>query len=232
MIYTTDKCNNVLNNIKNENIKKSNKYYKNIIDCRKFKCYRTTNSFDSDILQKLLELSNRYQELNDVQNMCLTNSFLFKQILDELGYKNFNLKTGMWVMRLDCKEFLIAHVVLYNKIDDILLDPSWWASRNTDPNGYGGDGGYFTFDVKAVINEAFNKNKIDSVERAIANFNQLDECTAMTVEDVDYNNSRYYCNVLKYLKNNTDYKLLERIDYYDFDSDDSDIDDDDDDSDE
>ena len=54
----------------------------------------------------------------------------------------------------------------------------------------------------------------------------------MTVEDVDYNNSRYYCNVLKYLKNNTDYKLLERIDYYDFDSDDSDIDDDDDDSDE
>ena len=220
MIYATDKYNNVLNNIKNENIKKSNKYYKNIIDCRKFKYYRTTNSFNDERLQTLLELSNEYQKINDVQDMCLTNSFLFKQILDELDYKDFELKCGMWIMRMDCKEFIISHVVLYNEKTDTLFDPSWWASRNLDPRGYGGDGGYFTFEIEKVINEAFNKNKIDSIERAIANFNQLDECTAMTVEEVDYSNSRYYYTVLKYLKNNTDYKFLNNIDYYDFDSDD------------
>ena len=210
MIYTNKKCDDVLNNISTYNRNKENKYYKNIIDCRKFEYYRNVNNLDDSIVQHLLTLTNEYQEQQDIQTMCLTNSFLFKEILDELGYQDFDIKCGMWVMKLDCHEFLVAHVVLYSKLRNKIIDPSWWASRNM-----GDWGGYFTFDTTRVIDQAYDKKKIKDKRSQYRTFVGLDECTQINVHELDESNSQYYTDVLNYLREKSGYKFLDEINYFD-----------------
>ena len=87
MIYNICYCNELIKKIVEDTKLKIQKLHDKMfskdIDFRKFKRYSTVNNLNDNVLQVLLTLSNEYQEKHYVQDMCLTNSILFKQILDK-----------------------------------------------------------------------------------------------------------------------------------------------------
>jgi hypothetical protein len=209
MIYQICYCGELLQKLADHTKQQAQKFYEKLfskdIDFRKFTHYRKVNNLDDGMLQNLLNLSNNYQEQHYIQNMCLTNSILFKQILDKLNY-NYKVSCGIWVMRIDCKEFLISHIVLYDKEADNIIDPSWWASRNIEYFD-----GYFTFRINQVINEAESKKKIKCRYDMYNNFFNLYEDTFLDPCELDTDKQKYYQDLLNYLKEQTGYRFLDDI---------------------
>ena len=82
MIYNVCYCNELIKKIVEDTKLKIQKLHDKMfnkdIDFRKFKRYSTVNNLEDNVLQVLLTLSNEYQEKNYIQDMCLTNSILFK----------------------------------------------------------------------------------------------------------------------------------------------------------
>ena len=207
MIYDTCMCGELLKKIALCTSQKLDKIFSKQIDTRKFKHYSIVNNLDDSILQNLIKSSNEYQEKLFIQDMCITNSILFKQILDKLNY-DFKVCCGIWIMRTDRGEFLIPHVVLYSASLDKIIDPSWWANRNVQYFD-----GYFTFRVNVVINEALLKNKLDQQNRLemFNNFYGLNEDTFLEPDELDSDKQDYYDDLLNYLKEHSGYKFLDTI---------------------
>jgi len=210
MIYQICYCGELLQKLADNTKQQAQKFYEKLfskdIDFRKFKIYKNVDKLDDGMLQNLLNLSNTYQEYYDVQDMCLANSILFKQILDKLNYE-YKVSCGIWVMRLDCKEYPISHIVLYDKEADSVIDPSWWASRNILDEF----GGYFTFRINQVINEALIKKKIKDKYDMYNHFFNLYEDTFLEPYELDTDKQKYYNDLLHYLREQTGYRFLDDI---------------------
>tara|TARA_R110000824_G_scaffold252990_1_gene441851 strand:+ start:2951 stop:3580 length:630 start_codon:yes stop_codon:yes gene_type:complete len=209
MIYQICYCGELLQKIADNTKEHIQRMYSKIfikdIDYRKFTHYRKVNNLDDNMIQNLLNLSNDYQEQHDIQDMCVTNSILFKQILDKLNY-NYKVSCGIWIMKLDCKEFLISHIVLYDKETNIIIDPSWWANRNINYFD-----GYFTFRINQAINEAESKKKIECRYDMYNTFFNLFEDTFLEPYELDTDKQKYYNDLLNYLQEKSGYRFLDGI---------------------
>lgn len=171
--------------------------------------YRVVNNVLDDFILHLLNVSNTYQSKHFIRDMCLTNSLLFRDIL-KLVFYDYEVVCGVLVMKIDCAEWYIPHIVLYDKTTDTIIDSSWWSNRNISETC-----GYFTFNATKVLNRAFHKKKINEEERlqSLNHFYGLHEDTFIDTNDLDDDKKEYYNNLLKYLQQKTNYSILHKLDF-------------------
>ena len=183
-------------------------FYLDRVDKTKIRHYTDLNNIANKKIRECIELAHEYQQENGITGECITNSILLCDILKCFGYDNYYPRLVLSVGGYDLGERYTPHMITYSRDTDTILDMSYvnyWEVKERDF--------YFSFAVNKILSEATDKKIITAKKRfdIYNNFYGLDESRNETVLQLDYHKQTYYNELLKYIKDNTNYDELTKL---------------------
>jgi len=182
--------------------------YLDRVDKSRIRHYTDLNNIANKKVKECIELAHEYQRENDITGECITNSILLSNILRCFGYDNYYPRLVLSVGGYDLGERYTPHMITYSRDTDTVLDMSYvnyWEVCDRDF--------YYSFAVNKILSEATDKKIITAQKRfdIYNNFYGLDESRDETALELDYHKQTYYNELLKYIKDNTNYAELDKL---------------------
>ena len=204
MIYDTTTCNAII-----KRCNEFNKifYFEDCVDKTKIRHYTDLNNISCEKVKRCIELAFEYQKENKINGECITNAILLYDILRAFGHDNYYPRMTLSVGSFG-EEYYTPHMIVYNRDTDTILDMSWGNYWEVTERDF-----YYSFAVNKILKEAVDKKIITGEKRfeRYEHYCALNECSNETITGLDYGKRRYYNELLKYIKENTEYVELEKI---------------------
>jgi len=205
MIYDICNCDKIIKKCITE-FKKF--FYLDRVDKSRIRHYTDLNNIADKKVKECIELAHKYQRENNITGECITNSILLYDILRAFGYNDYYPRMVLSVGGYDLGEYYVPHMITYNRDKDTILDMSWGNFWEVCERDF-----YYSFSINKILREAVDKKIITAKKRRSIydHYYGLNESSDEPATELDCGKRQYYNDLLKYIKDNTEYEELKKI---------------------